>query len=75
MFIQHLKSAQERVEEYLKNQSWRKKEISADEEKQAKSKLPTLDEKVIDNAVKLTKIDFSYKKALTNHPDHTIKVK
>ena len=27
------------------------------------------------DAVKLTKIDFSYKKALTNHPDHTIKVK
>ena len=73
MFIQHLKSAQERIEEYLKNPSWRKKEISADEETQAKSMLPTLDERVIDNAVKLAKNDFSYKRALTNHPDHTIK--
>lgn len=73
MFIQLIKKEQERIEEHFESTKWRKKKVSEDEKMQAKSKLPTLDEKAIDNALKLAKNDYSFERALTFHPDHTKK--
>lgn len=73
MFTQVLKKQQERIEEHFETTIWRKKKVSEDEKMQAKSKLPTLDGTAIDNALKLAKNDYSFTRALTDHPDHTKK--